>query len=856
MNRWQNINHHQGSTSSLPHLAKVRPSNFRTTSVPNVKSSSFLVKKVSPKSATNEQEDLIVNEIKDEDVNDIIDSNMVLDVLPSFELYNSLHGHIPRQNLSENMNSQTSPPSYNQTELEDRAASLSPQISRILASNATNHNTRVSNNHNHIDSITHPSYSRHSSDETVIHSMNNSAIHSARDSMSSFTVSNIEDGKKSSIDSIYSLPKANLPIQISVNLTQVACIPPLKPKPESVLKEYTSGETIHGYVTIKNTSKIPIAFDMFYVTLEGYTYVMNTQKKKKILKRFLRMTDISASWCYTGIELGSGLKVEYGSKDYDNSVLGLDDDRVLKPGKEYKKFLMFKLPNQLLDNTCSEGHFSHTLLPPSFGIDKHSEHGKFSNIRVKPLTGYGYSESMKSPLLTEDLSGETISINYSVDARFVGDDPKHKIRSILSECSHPIRVIPFGFQHNLSFESNSKTQLVDLRNLLQDRFTCLDKVFEKLSNNLPIESNDIIGYEFDEAIPHSVDLANDNTQEYITRKMNQLYVKNRTTSTQDKIMSEHVSILSIEDSSIYNLKPKSTLLSGIFANSNKTNPGRSGTITVSTAKPRKSLPYHSPISIREYNAYENRTRTSKENWDCLKLRNNEEPLREIKLKLTCTQANNSNEHEPPIVEHIRIALVVVTISSPSSIPLNINNTIIEDNTRLHDIVYEFGKLHEKIENYRSEFKTKKPALNELFNSNIQLNPDNADQIRELNFVDFISDSLHKNIESLAKLKIEKTELNNVFKKQKPSINTNHSDNTSHINHTTKHFPINWTKSSPHVLDAEIPLKLEFADELLTTLVPDFEHCLCSRFYYIKIRLLFNHMDPIVLNIPISIKNFI
>lgn len=850
MNPLQNIYHNHTSTPSPPHLNRLRPSNIRAASEPNIKNSNFLVKKVSSKLTTNEQEDLIVNDIKDEDVNDIMDSNMVLDVLPSFELYNSLHGHIPRQSFDENINTQVSPPSYNQTEIEDRARSLSPQRPRNLTHNCESILDNYVVNHTN-GSLNHSVYNR-SGNETVIHSVNNSVINSGRNSMSSFTVTNIEEEKPNSIDSIYSLPKANLPIQISVHLTQVACIPPLKPKLESVLKEYTSGETIHGYITIKNTSKTPIAFDMFYVTLEGYTYVINRQNKKKILKRFLRMTDISASWCYTGVELGSGLKVEYGSTDYDNSVLGLDDDRVLKPGKECKKFLMFKLPHQLLDNTCKEGHFAHTLLPPSFGIDKTFENGKYSNIRIKPLTGYGYSESIKSPLLTSDLSGENISINYSIDAKFVGDDPKHKVRSLLSECSHPIRFIPFGFQNGSSFESNSKTQLRDLRNLLQDRFNCLDKIFKKLDNKEFIEANDILGNEFNDSIRNNVDFNDANTQEYITRKMNQLYIKNRTVSTQKATISASGQTKDlIEDYSTYNLKTKSTLLSSIFTNSNgsnKTASNRNGTITASTTKPIKCLAYHSPSSIQEYNNYDSKTRTSKENWDHLRstlYKNGKETLKEIKLKLTCNQANNSAEHEPPTLEHIRIALVIVTISSPSSIPLNINNTIIEDNIRLNDIVYEFSKLNEKIENYKSEFEYKKVELNELFNGSIHPNPNDLEQVRELNFVDLISDSLHKNIESLAKLKIEKTEMNNVFKKQKSSS----SDNT-------KNFQINWTKTSSHVLNAELALKLDYADELLTTLVPDFEHCLGSRFYYVKVRLLFSHMDSIELNIPVNIKNFI
>lgn len=277
-----------------------------------------------------------------------INEDVILDVLPSFEMYNCLHRNIPHGNVNPDI--RDFPPNYYDLETELNGRNSMSLISedgeempytRIVMANSFRSSESIIND---VESLatryTGSDHSRlfpHPVDE------NNLPIHIEDD---------ISETNNISVDDLYSLPKVSSPINVIINVTKHVSIPPNKPEGEFALKEYTSGDTIHGYCIIENKSSKPIRFEMVYVAFEGYITTIDKNKNTRTIKRFLRMVDLSASWSYMNIEMGTGLRYKCRGRDFDDSILGLNHNRILEPGIKYKKFFVFKLPSQLLDTSC------------------------------------------------------------------------------------------------------------------------------------------------------------------------------------------------------------------------------------------------------------------------------------------------------------------------------------------------------------------------------------------------------------------------------------------------------------------------------------------------------------------------
>lgn len=97
-------------------------------------------------------------------------------------------------------------------------------------------------------------------------------------------IRNYDDTKGIPVENIYALPRIKTPIATELYVTKTAPKFGQLPKHESMLREYTSGDIIHGYFTVENKSTKPIKFDMFYLTLEGTTS-SKTQSPFGIKKR-------------------------------------------------------------------------------------------------------------------------------------------------------------------------------------------------------------------------------------------------------------------------------------------------------------------------------------------------------------------------------------------------------------------------------------------------------------------------------------------------------------------------------------------------------------------------------------------
>ncbi|CUM50481.1 unnamed protein product [Debaryomyces fabryi] len=233
------------------------------------------------------------------------------------------------------------------------------------------------------------------------------------------------------LDNIDRLPKLNnSPIDIQIYVTKRVPQPNLPNDLETRLKMYSSGDLVNGYIIITNTSDEPVDFGLFVVTLDGTIKTTHTNPNanpldihkydKVLIKKFLKMYDLNASYGYTQIPNSAGIEYEAFTKDlHDGCELGLPNERILKPHTKYKKFFTFKFPHKLLDNNCIHDVLPHILPPPSMGIDRTCFYNRGGTIALNKALGYGFLNVRGTPLLTKDYSFENISVSYTIEAKFI-----------------------------------------------------------------------------------------------------------------------------------------------------------------------------------------------------------------------------------------------------------------------------------------------------------------------------------------------------------------------------------------------------------------------------------------------------
>lgn len=208
-------------------------------------------------------------------------------------------------------------------------------------------------------------------------------------------------------------------------------------------REYQQGDYIHGFVTIKNNSSVPIPFDMVYVVFEGIVTIYDNKggmidvRKPLKVEKYLNMLDLFASWSYANIDR---LVTDHGdphdwcddeTDPYDNARLSIDAKRLFQPNVTYKRYFTFKIPEVLLDDICEyHGLALHTQVPPTLG-----------KLRRVDTTQLGDSS-------IKDLCFIDACLSYTVEARVIGrssdfcksDSKDHYVVAKESIC--PIRVIP------------------------------------------------------------------------------------------------------------------------------------------------------------------------------------------------------------------------------------------------------------------------------------------------------------------------------------------------------------------------------------------------------------------------------
>ncbi|OWB78073.1 hypothetical protein B5S32_g2258 [[Candida] boidinii] len=364
------------------------------------------------------------------------------DVLPSFDV-----DRFMLNRTMDDINSKHELPSYHQSVTK-------PSIQSTSSSNhSLNHigssaNSTASGTHSHHQSVQHRAQLSNNAQEPqqniqpTQRRQTGEALPSFEEAVSTGQQHEVADPEDESVsinpdklvlNNLDKLPKINVPLKISIIITKEL---PQMGKPlvrENGLKEFKPGDIVTGYIIVENPATFAIPFDMFLVSLEGNITIpvsssspSSASHPKLIRKKFLQMFDLAASYHpgYLPTTLfETPYDVTYDATD--DTIYGFNEDQEIEPGKKYKKFFMFKLPSQLLDNACEHELVEHIApLPPSLGVDCDSFERRANNIQVSEFLGYGRLDDVGSPLLTHDQSTKGQSISYSITTRFIGSNKK------------------------------------------------------------------------------------------------------------------------------------------------------------------------------------------------------------------------------------------------------------------------------------------------------------------------------------------------------------------------------------------------------------------------------------------------
>lgn len=607
-------------------------------------------------------------------------------------------------------------------------------------------------------------------------------------------------------------------LEIDMKVTEKVCQKGVKPTIIDPLKyEFKQGDYIHGYVTMKNKSPVPILFDMVYVVFEGTLVVLENNrglidvKKPSKVHKFLNMLDLFASWSYANI---ARLATDDGdphdwcdgeTDPYDNTVLSIDVKRFFQPNVMYKRFFTFKIPEKLLDNTCEVHTFPvHTEIPPSIGVSR-TQNPPSSILSTK-------SEQLK------DFSIIDTSISFNVSARVIGkaSDYKYSLDRdqyvVAKEATCNIRVIP---QSNMNYIHYNYSRNRDIF-LYYKAF--VDSIKSKIEYgntllNLPRDQRD------------TPDISPVVSRDGSFVKLRQLY-----TMADNEIKRElRPSTKQFLDEIYQCLAPfKKKSLTG----SSKT----LGVISLSTPKEDYRTLYVSPVKFRKPD----------ESYDNTKL------TIPIDISYFHTKASSGKEVQFPEIKYLKVELVALTLRSQKyPIPLEFS----------YDMCFKDQEIYDKKENpenfdsiiikqFQSYLLQLKSLLTTLGSSVFK-----------------VETQLMKDIKSLAtlstkyiNLQIPKYQL--VMKT--PKSHSSHNSVTTipweQVKSTHDDYSLYSKNFDLHIdlRDCQVkgpnshPPPGTSLDHL--TLVPTFQTCFMSRLYYLKISIKISTGELLTVNAPMHIEN--
>lgn len=606
-------------------------------------------------------------------------------------------------------------------------------------------------------------------------------------------------------------------LEIDIKVTEKVCQKGVAPIVIDPLQyEFKQGDYIHGYVTMRNKSSIPILFDMVYVVFEGTLVVLENNRglidinKPSKVHKFLNMLDLFASWSYANIDRlatdnGDPHDWCYGETDpFDNTVLSIDVKRIFQPNVTYKRYFTFRVPEKLLDNTC-EGHTfsSHTEVPPSIGVARDS---------ITPS-----SLLVQKNGHIKDFTIIDTSISYSIDARVIGkaSDYKHILNRdqfvIAQEAICKIRVAPHT---NMNYVYNSYSRSQE-STLYYNAF--VDSVKAKIEYgsellNLPSNQRD------------TPDLSPMASRDNSFVKLRQLY-----TLTDGAIKRKlRPSTKQFSDEIYQCLAPiKKKSLTG----SSKV----LGVASLSTPKQEYRILYVPPVKFRSRG----------KNYNDTKIR--------IPLEISYFHTKTpGKEVQFPEIKYLKAELVVLTLRSQKyPIPLEFN----------HEMCFKEQEIYDK----KREPENFDSIIVKQFQSYLS-------QLRDLvnglgNQVFRLETQLLKDLKSLATLSTKYINL------QIPNFQILTSSPTSHSSQNLVSAvpwePVDSTLEDYNLYSKNFDLCLDLNDCHMKgvnsqaspgstldqlTLVPSFQNCYMSRIYYIKISIKIATGELLTVNVPMQIEN--
>lgn len=262
-------------------------------------------------------------------------------------------------------------------------------------------------------------------------------------------------------------------ITVKIHLTEhigKIGIPPNILDPLSV--EFKQGDCIYGFVTVTNNTENPIPFDMFSVVLEGSITFgdnhLSTMNQQPQMRKFLNMFDFNASWndgCLDRLTTDhNNPHFIYGNiiDPIDGTYTQLDHRKIFEPYKTYKKFFTFRLPEKLLDSSCEHGFVKHLQIPQTLGTSKNEI---ISNLRQKWKDGnydsHSYSHShLHSNPLSQTHSRTNSHTNSAVTSPALSpyQSPSHSTLPSTNNSSDHLSALPSKVDELMKHESHKQKQ--------------------------------------------------------------------------------------------------------------------------------------------------------------------------------------------------------------------------------------------------------------------------------------------------------------------------------------------------------------------------------------------------------------
>lgn len=592
--------------------------------------------------------------------------------------------------------------------------------------------------------------------------------------------------------------------------------------------EYQPGDSIHGFVTVRNTHHLPILFDMFSVVFEGKISVTSDTDSKKalIFYKFLNMFDYSASW--TPADLDDNISEAEQYDPLDNSCLKFPMEKYFDPNITYKKYFNFRVPDKLLDVACESHNLTrHCEMIPTLGLAKDQFLKNLRRLR-EGAASTEFSIGGTSPVMNQprkpgftgvldrrlkDLSFPDTSVSYSIEARVIAKEsdyseilPSHLLKAdkdeflIANESSCFIRVIP---KERLSKAFESRT----------------------IENESKLMYNNLV-----ERVTQKIDLGkelldekrsttrNENTYE-ITRvpsisKRRQLYHNNSNSALSKSRMFRHNKEVKYELFVPY--KKKSLTAAGKII----------GIIGLTTVKKDYTVNYVPPFKYRSLHPHTP----------------NHELSTKLKIPLEFVFSFNEGSAKttkPPDIKYITAELVVFTYRSKKyPIPIEIFNDLLfknkpgdTDNIE-HYVIKPFQKYLEEI----------------------------TDMCRKLNFdVLHVDNQLIMDMKSLANLSTKY----NCLRVDESKVNSDIATAPWKFVSSDEAKPASDKEVYTKKVNLLIDLKNVFSKENTAShddlgadaysLVPNFQSCIIGRAYYLKLHIKLQNNDLLYLRLPIKIQ---